>query len=72
MSAAERWTGALPAQLAVRVDEVHAAAMHLAYAARPLPSSPGVSQYWATLTTLQQLRWFTRAARDVSEAMGIA
>jgi hypothetical protein len=61
----------VPDAILVRELEIETAAMHLAYAARPLPNAAGVLDYWKTLNAFARLRWIYCAARSVSDALGV-
>ncbi len=69
---AARWKGILPPQLAARVDDIHAAAMLLAYASRPADgATPAVADYWHSLPVFAQQAHFMRSAAAVAKALGM-
>ncbi len=72
---AEPWRGHLPPELSDRLDEIHAAAIFLAHAARPKhSSSPYVPafDYWRTLSVLTQQAHMMRAADATARALGLS
>lgn len=69
---AARWEGLLPSRLVARVDDIHAAAIHLAYAARPAGTTSAAVDYWRTLPANAQLEHFNRATLATGQALGIS
>ncbi len=69
---AARWEGQLPPRLAARVDDICAAAIHLAYAARPIGTTSAAVDYWCTLSHHSQLAHFARAASAVGQSIGVS